>query len=37
MSGLDVPNYFKDFLWLAPLSLFMLCHFGKQCGERFPE
>lgn len=47
MSSLDVPNYFKDFLWLtrplaAPLCLFMLLSFlfftlfqGKYCGERF--
>lgn len=35
ISGLDVPNCFKDFLWLATIGvsksmLFLLCHFFRK-------
>ena len=40
ISGLDVPNCFKDFLWLAAVgvskSVYAVSFFGKQCDERFP-
>lgn len=40
MSGLDVPNCFKDFLWLATAgvsaSVYSVSFFRKHCDERFP-
>ena len=42
ISGLDVPNCFKDFLWLAAVgvskSVYAVSFFflRKQCDERFP-
>lgn len=43
ISGLDVPNCFKDFLWLAAVGVSKCVYavsffffFRKQCDERFP-
>lgn len=40
ISGLDVPNCFKDFLWLAAVgvskSVYAVSFLRKQCDERFP-
>lgn len=42
ISGLDVPNCFKDFLWLTTVGVSKSVYavsffFRKQCDERFPQ
>lgn len=42
ISGLDVPNCFKDFLWLTTVgvskSVYAVSNFfWKQCDARFPQ
>lgn len=42
ISGLDVPNCFKDFLWRTAFgvskSVYAVSFFSrKQCDERFPQ